>query len=64
MVPSACFPYTAQNRPCNLSPTGTRRLTQISAWETFGDQASMKAFIAQTRPMTACFTVYEDSYYR
>jgi hypothetical protein len=38
-------------------------LTHISSWTSLTSQAAMKAFIAQTGPMSACFTVYEDFYY-
>lgn len=63
VVPYECFPYTDQNQPCNLCATWSSQLTQISSWQTLSTQASMKAFIAQTGPMTACFTIYEDFYY-
>lgn len=63
IVPSACFPYTAADQPCNLCPTWNVQLTRISSYLTLTDPAAMKAFIAQTGPMTACFTVYEDFYY-
>jgi hypothetical protein len=62
-VPSACFPYTAANQPCNLCGSWNTQLTQISSWLSLTSQANMKAFIAQTGPMSACFTVYEDFYY-
>ena len=63
IVPSSCFPYTDQNQPCNLCADAKIQLTQTSAWQTLSSQAAMKQFIAQTGPMTACFTVYEDFYY-
>lgn len=63
IVPAGCFSYTDQNQPCNLCGNWNSQLTQISNWETLNSQASMKAFIAGTGPMTACFTVYEDFYY-
>jgi hypothetical protein len=62
VVPSTCFPYTDQNQPCNLCAHWNIQLTGISSWQVLPNQAAMKAFIAQTGPMTACFTVYEDFY--
>jgi hypothetical protein len=63
IVPSSCFPYTAANQPCNLCASWNTQLTHISSWTSLTSQAAMKAFIAQTGPMSACFTVYEDFYY-
>lgn len=63
IVPSACFPYTDADQPCNLCSAWNTQLTHISSWLTLTGPAAMKAFIAQTGPMTACFTVYEDFYY-
>jgi len=63
IVPATCFEYTDQNQPCNLCPTWNTQLTSISSWQTLSNQEAMKTFIAQTGPMTACFTVYEDFYY-
>jgi hypothetical protein len=63
IAPSACFPYTPTNQPCNLCPTWNTQLTKISSWTTLTNAAAMKAFIAQTGTLTACFTVYADFYY-
>src|SRR5205085_3576943 len=63
VVDSACFPYTANDQPCNLCSNWQQRLTKITGWHKITNPADMKAFLSTVGPMSACFTVYEDFYY-
>ena len=63
IVDEACFPYTAGNQACKTCADATSRTTKIKTWTSLTTAATMKSWIAEKGPVSACFTVYEDFRY-
>ncbi|WP_053227714.1 C1 family peptidase, partial [Solirubrobacter soli] len=58
----ACFPYTAHDQPCNRCGDWGNRVTKVTAWHKITNVNDMKAWLASSGPLAACFNVYDDFY--
>ncbi|MFI9811695.1 C1 family peptidase [Saccharothrix variisporea] len=56
-----CYPYVPGDQSCaNLCGNSNARLTFIRGWRRYVTPASMKAWLSNTGPLIACFSVYAD----
>ena len=63
IVDEACFPYTPGDQACRTCSDAASRTTRIKSWTSLTTLPEMKSWIAETGPVAACFTVYEDFRY-